>query len=108
MANVATTIQRLSVEFNLDSTDVYVYLHSTEPDNPFWGDGCRHKSFGPTKSLEAILPEIANYLHWDIVCPLCHGPKTPEPGAKFCGHVCHVDQGKNLLGIFDEDVVSPV
>lgn len=108
MANVSTTILRLSAEFNETTTDVYVYIKSTEPDNPFWGDGCRHKSFPASQSLIDILPAVEDYLNWDIVCPTCHGPKTPPEGAKFCGDVCHVDQGKNLLGIFDEDVVAPV
>ena len=108
MANVATTIRRISVDFKDETTEVYVYIKSTEPENPFWGNGCRHHSYPKEIPLENILPEIADYLNWEIVCPTCHGPKERPADTGFCGDVYHVDSGTNLLGIFDEDVTAPV
>lgn len=109
MANVSTIILQVSAMFNNEATDVYVYMSSTEPDNPFWGNGCRHKSFPVDRSLESVVPEIAEYLKWEIVCSTCHkADKTLSPDAAFCGDIYHVDQGKDLLSIFNENVTPVV
>lgn len=107
MANVSTTIKRLSVDFLEATTEVYVYMDSTEPDNPFWGNGCKHKSYPATRSLLEILPDMENYLNWHNVCPTCHKDKNKDQAAGFCGDVYHVDPASDMLSMFNENVAPP-
>jgi hypothetical protein len=102
MANVSTTIQRLSVEFLPATTEVYLYIESSEPDNPFWGSGCKHKSYPAAKSLQDILPDFEEYLKWDYVCPTCK--KMKGENTEYCKNTFHIYEGDNLLAMFEEPV----
>lgn len=107
MANATTTIQRLLVEFLPDTTEVYLFIESSEPTNPYWGSGCKHKSYPATTSLQDILPDFEDYLKWDYVCPTCKKLKA-EATTQFCSNSFHLYEGDNLLAMFDEPAEEPV
>jgi hypothetical protein len=89
------------VRFQKETTEVYVDITSSELAHPLWGTGCRYKSYPATTSLENILPDIADYLDWKIVCSTCHRDKEDVNGT-FCSNSFHLQAGENLLKMFDE------
>ena len=63
MANCNTYVRRIEFIIKDDVTICNLFMESDEPDNPFWGNGWRTKTFGAKIPIDKFLQkEVGKYL----------------------------------------------
>lgn len=66
MADVHTEIRLIEFVINPDETICNLFYTSSEPDNPVWGGGWKHKQFSAEIPVADFCnAEVPNYLYWD-------------------------------------------
>ena len=68
MSNTSITTKRIYFDIEDNHTICSIMITSDEPENPYWGDGWKHKKFPVTMSVIDIMREAFNdmdYLSWD-------------------------------------------
>ena len=92
-----SAIQQLSAKIDKEHRDIEVIIWDKKKD-------CRKKNFHEYTLQTIIDNELEDYKSWNIVCPLCQRTKT-DPEATSCLHSYHLDPDKNVLDLYNEDVV---
>jgi len=68
MANAEISTKRIYFDIEEEQTVCSIQMQSNEPNNPYWGDGWKHKKFGKELAIVDILREAyeeMNFLSWD-------------------------------------------